>query len=334
MKRFLAAAAIVLSTSALYAQANDERDVLLTPAGTLHTIESQRAPGDADSRRQLVLTTQNGDDRHITPVPESLTAGFRCAPALTYDVENDTLFVFWLRMPNIMSSELLLATYHNGTWTAPISVDNKSFRLRSNLRIAVTRQVADASNTDSPALVVHAVWWEQSGSGEQARYALVAIEKGSVSNTEVHDLNEFAASATAIAVEPNFNSEILRHPAILENGTPDSVDVLFGDLRTNTFTRSTLKPIAQGRIHIPIGHGGDGRTIGAPQMFSAAWTGRISTISSSNKKLLLYNTTADAVSYIVYDNGAWSGVRSVPVSDKLSSDGAVSVLTRMMSASQ
>jgi hypothetical protein len=333
MKRFLAAAAIVLSASAAFAQANDERDVLLTQGGTLYTVESQLAPADSDSRRQLVLTVQNGDDNQTTVVPESLTAGFRCAPALTYDAESNTLFVFWLRMPNITSSELLLATYHDGKWSTPVSVDNKGFRLRSNLRIAVTRQVADAANVDAPALIVHAVWWEQSSGGEQARYALVAIDKGAVSAVEVHDLSEFqnAAPETAV-VDANFNSEILRHPAILDNGSKDSIDVLFGDIRSNTFSRTTLKPIAQGRIHIPIGHSGGGpdRVIAAPAMFSANWSGRVSAIGAPNGNFLLYNTTSDSVRYIMFDDGAWTAVRSVPVSDKLTTDGAVSVLSRML----
>jgi len=337
MKRFLAAAAIVITASAMSAQPNDERDILLTPAGTLYTIESQLAPGDAEVRRQLVLTAQNGEEKLQTIVPESLTAGFRCAPALTYDAETDTVFVFWLRMPNLMSSELLLASYRDGKWTAPISVDNQSFRLRSNLRISVSRRVsqplADGTFSDVPALVVHTVWWEQTGNGEEARYALVAIEKGTVSNIELHDLRELAPQANPVNVDPGFNTEILRHPAILENGTPNSIDVLFGDVRTNTFTRTTLKPIAQGKIHIPIGNRGGG-PIAPPRAFSANWTGQVSAISSGNGKLLLYSATEESVRYIVYENGEWSAVRTIAVSDKLSRESAITVLGRMMSASE
>jgi hypothetical protein len=337
MKRFLAAAAIVVTASAIHAQTNGERDVLLTPAGTLFTIESQLAPGDAELRRHLVMTAQNGEDKQQTIVPESLTAGFRCAPALTYDAETDTVFVFFLRMPNLMSSELLFASYRDGRWTAPISIDNQSFRLRSNLHISVRRRVsqpqADGTSVDVPALVVHTVWWEQSGAGEEARYALVAFEKGAVSNIELHDLRELAPQAAAVSVDPGFNTEILRYPAILDNGTANSIDVFFGDVRTNTFTRTTLKPIAQGKIHIPIGNRG-GAPIGPPRAFSANWSGSISAISGGSGKLLLYAASDDSVRYIVYENGEWSAVRTLAVNEKLSRESAISVLGRMMSASQ
>ena len=47
--------------------------------------------------------------------------------------------------------------------------------------------------------------------------------------------------------------------------------------------------------------------------------------------MLLYNTTNDAVSYIMYSGGNWSSVKSVALSDKLSADAAVAALIKMMS---
>jgi hypothetical protein len=331
MKRVLILFALILLPTALSAQA--DRDLLLTAGGTLYTAETDVARGDAENRRQVTLTIQSSNQSTQTVVPNSLTSAFYAAPALAYDAESDTLFVFYLRMPNLMSSELLLAAYHDGKWEPAISIDNKPFDIRSSLRIAVKRKVAqlqgDGTYADVSALVVHATWWEQTGDGESARYALVSIYKGNISSIELHDLTEFMApDAATFTVAPDFNRELLKHPAILDSLSVDSVDVVFGDLHTNSFNRVTLRPIADGRIHIPIG--ARGGHLGAPYLFSADWNGRISTISSgSGNNLILCNATKDSVTYLLYSNGAWSPIKTLPLTDKLTAEGAVSALTRM-----
>lgn len=333
MKRLLLVVALVLFPLAAQAQI-DSRDVLLTQNGTLYTIESQDRVDTEGTR--LTLIVDNGSSKSQTIIPESVAGGAtNFNPALAYDADSDTLFVFWIRMPNAMSSELLLARYHNGQWQKAVSIDNRAFTLRYNLGISVQRKVQqpqpDGTIVDVPALIVHAVWWEQTGAGEQARYALVASDKSDLSTVEVHDLAEFAPDNHDLnIVDPTFNADILKHPAIIDNGTRDSIDVLYGDLKTNTFNRVTLKPIAQIRIHIPIGHS-DGGRIPAPNSFTGAWSGRVSAIGSGNdSRLLLYNTTDTAVRYIVFDKGTWSPVRTLPASDKLTPDAAVGLLSRMM----
>jgi hypothetical protein len=309
--------------------------VLVTPGGTLYTAETEVVAGDSEMRRQVTLTIQDSGKPVRTVVPDSLTAGVNAAPSLAYDAESRTLFVFYLKMPNLMSSELLLAAYRDGKWEPAISIDNKPFDIRSSLRIAVKRKVAqlqhDGTYTDLSALIVHAAWWEQTGDGESARYALVSISKGNVSSIELHDLNEFMASdAATFPVSPDFNRELLKHPAIVDTASIDSVDVVFGDLRTNSFNRVTLRPIADGRIHIPIGvgTGGGGGHFGVPYAFSADWNGRISTISSGSN-LIFCNAMKNSVSYLLYSDSVWSPLKALPLNDKLTAEGAISALTRM-----
>ena len=339
MKRLLILFVLLLVPAALFAQA--DRDVLLIPDGTLYTIDSEANDGTAPAQVNhfLRLTVQRGTDTQSSIVPESLTEGLHYRPALAYDTESKTLFAFWLRMPNAMSSELLLASYANGKWQKAISIDSKPFHLRYNLRIGITRRVAtlqkDGTYGDVPALLVHAVWWEVTGDGEEARYALMSVESGNVTSFELHDLAEFTSPGdTVFAVDANFNDQILKHPAILDASAPDSVDVLFGDLRTNAFNRVTIHPIADGRIHIPIGAHPGGPHFGAPASFSAGWSGRVSTITSGRDgtKLILYNATPNKVSYLLYADGAWSPVKSLAVGDKLTTDGAVAAISRMANA--
>jgi hypothetical protein len=332
MKRLLLILALLLVPAVLLAQA--DRDVLLTSDGTLYTIESKAAT-EGDSKRSLELTITQGNKSTTTTIPETLT-GTNWRPALTYEPESQTVFVFWIGQVNGMSSKLLFASYHDGKWSPAVSIDDQPYTYRYNLRIAITHHVStlqpDGSWADAPALLVHAVWWEDAGgNSEKARYALLPIESSRVTTPEIHDLLGLAQIPDLpYAVDANFNPEILRHPAIIE-GT-NSVDVIFGDTGRMSMTRITLKPIADGRIHIPITVRG-GKPFQPPQSFSANWTGRISTIGSGSD-LIMYNTTRDTTSYVMYSNGKWSDVRTLPLSENFSADAAVTALYRMLAAQQ
>lgn len=341
MKRLLIAFAFLLIPAALLAQVVDG-DRLLTPGGTLYTVESIDNSGaaPADVGRYLQLTIQSGDQKpQSVIVPASLTAGAHWRPALAFDNDSQTLFVFWLKMPNAMSSELLLSSYSNGQWGPVISIDNQSYRLRFNLRVTTTRRVStlqkDGTYADAPTLLVHVVWWEQTGYGETARYAMIPVAGGTPQTPEIHDLNDFAISFPMFPTQggPDFNAEILRHPAFVDNGTQDSIDVIFGDTYYDFFNRVTLKPVADGRIHIPIGAHPGGPRIGAPLAFAESWSGPISIITSphDNGALLLYSTTANAVHYIAFTGGTWSTPKTLQLNDKLTADAAVVALARMVS---
>lgn len=338
MKRLLAVLALVILPTTLLAQTAPDRDVLLTPEGTLYTVESTLNDGSAPANVKFLLrlTVQPTHERPRTlVVPDSLLEGVHSHPALAWDAESKSLFVFWLRMPNPTSSELLLSSYKDGTWQPAVSIGSQTYHLESNLQIRTSHRVT----ADSP-LLVHAVWWEDAGGTESARYGLFVIEKGAVSTIYLDDLSNFlwvdennnpsSQAPTPFEVDANFNREILRHPTLVDTGSTDSMDVIFGDTRTNSFNRLTLKPIIQGRIHIPIGHV-PGPRIVAPTSFTEPWTGSVDTIvSSRDGSMLLYNTTKTAVNYIVYSGGSWSSVKSVALSDKLSAEAAVAALSRMM----
>ena len=338
MKRLLLVLALAVLPTTIFADAID-RDVLLTPEGTLFTVESALNDGSAPSNVKFLLKLNiqgtNAQAQTIN-VPDSLTAGMHTHPALAWDSDSKTLFVFWLKMANPTSSELLLASYRDGVWQPAVSVGNSTFHLVSNLQIRTMHRIADVP------LLVHAVWWEDTGDTESARYGLFVIERGAVSTMYLDDLSNLlyidASGNPTVQLPPmyqvdaNFNREILRHPSLIDTGAADSIDVEFGDVKTNTFNRATLKPIIQGRIHIPIGHMPGPRAV-APKSFISPWTGPVDTIvSGRDGSMLLYNTTKDAVNYLVYSssNASWSSVKSIALSDKLSADAAIAALSRMM----
>jgi hypothetical protein len=345
MKRFLIAFAISLVSASAFAQIAD-RDVLVTPEGTVYTVE-QVTPSDSSgvaATSVLQLSIQNGSDTQHALVPESLTAGFHSNGVLAYDGSSKTLFLLWNHMPNEMSSELLFASYRDGKWQRAISIDHKGYNNHLNLRLGITRRISqlqkDGTYADAPALILHALWWDDSGRGQEARYAMLPIENGALSQAsiEIHSLEEFVSEGDAVnAVDANFNSEILRHPAIVSSPMQSSVEVVFGDATKNSIHSITLHPIADSRIHIPVGaHGGGPEgpkplNIKAPAGFTANWQGPI-TVLERGDRLVFANSTGKSLNYLTYSDGTWTEVKSIAVSGKLTVEAALSAVDKMVSS--
>jgi hypothetical protein len=347
MKRLLVALAISVLSANAFALAVD-RDVLVTPDGTVFTVE-QQTPSDSSgvaATNFLQLSIQNG--AHETQrliIPESLQAGFHSDAVLAYDAASKTLFVLWVHVPNGMSSELLLASYRDGKWERAMSIDSRAYDNHLNLRLGITRRISqlqkDGTYADAPALILHALWWDSNAHGEEARYAMFPIENGMASkeSVEIHSLEEFVGDNEPVnAVDANFNSEILRHPAIVSSPMQDSVDVVFGDTKNNSIHKVTLHPIAEHRAHIPVGigggnPGGGGRPVNliAPASFSANWQGPITVIERGDR-LVFANATDKALNYLTYSDGTWSDVKSIALSNKLTVDTALSAVDKMVSS--
>jgi hypothetical protein len=340
MKRLLLSIVVALSAFALSAQPAD-RDVLVAPNGTVYTVATmqvEQPSSKIQASYMLTLTTQDAQGESRVIVPASTTAGTHWRATLAYDSESQTLFVLWLHMPNAMSSELLLAAYQNGRWQPAVSIDDKPYDLRYNLKIGITRRIAklqdDGTYADVPALVLHAVWWDETGAGERARYALISIDKGALTSVDIHDLSEFAdAAGEAAVVDPTFNAQILKHPAILDGPSSNSVDVVFGDSQTSLFHRVTLRPVLDSRIHIPVGRAGDGPTFQAPAMFNAEWSGSVTTLTSPRDRetLLFCSSSSTEVTYVVHSAKGWSETKTIPTSQTLSTEAAIAALQKMLS---
>lgn len=335
MKRALLILVLLALPAAMHGQAID-RAILLAPTGTLYTVDS-KVSDDATVRstRYLTLTIQTGQSVIRSNVPASITGGNNWQPELAFDSESNTLFVFWLRSQNSIlgASELLFCSFQNGKWNSASSIDDVPYHFRYNLRVGMTHsvQVPDTENGGSrqlPGLTVHAAWWDESAVGENARYAMLTIEKGVVTDIYRRDLTDFVNTAFLRPFTLDDQSrELLRHPIVFESPERDTIDIVFGDMATNTIHRLTLKPVVETRVRIPIGIR-DTSYPGPKHRLSS--NAELSAIATPPDRLIYYYLANGAVKYLKFEQGAWAQEMSISVTSDVSAERAVAALRRLV----
>lgn len=318
----------------VFATAKD-REALLTPDGTLFTIEDVVTNAEANvAAAHLVLRSQRGTEVVREIVPATLEKGAHIEPAIAYDSESKTLFVFWLRQVGLMSSQLMLACRDaNGTWSDAAEF-GEQFDFRSNLRIAVTRKVLETDGTLSatPAVSVHLVWWEfdtETGD-EAAQYAMLGIENGRVGSLDHLDLASFSADAAGEALPEGADRSVLEQPLLFASPQQDSVLVVFGETAKDELHQVRVRPtkvVSDGRLRVPVGR--HERSSKAPLLRAAA-DSRVEGIYGENASLALYTRDAARLQYVIMQNGAWSEPRSIALDEQITSSAAVDALRRLL----
>jgi hypothetical protein len=338
MKRLLLLFVLLLAVPAAFAQSAG--NVLLTDDGVVYTATAERSHEHPDigaySSSYVVLTVREGDaaPRRMV-VPATLADGWNSEPALAYDNESGTLYVFWQYSANAMSSELrFISLDRNGEWSIPNTFETAQYHFRRNLRIALTHVAGDVDEdgkqTKVPEINIHATWWESSATSELARYAMLTLHHGEVA-IQVRDLDEFvSANGKSYEVSPEFNHELFRHPSIFESPESDSVDIVFGDVDHNVFHRVTLSPIGNARVRIPVGK--HDRDFGPPAAFEMAADTRIEAISPHPDRLLFYFEQEGSLRYLVYRNEEWSATRKINLNDGMTREMAVTAMRTLIGA--
>ena len=335
MKRSLIFLATFLVAVSASASLFDDRDMLLTGDGVVYSVETVQDAGDGRAAQYLQLTIQQGDDVRSEAVPASLAGGVHAQPALAYDSESRTLFIFWQeQLSRGLASRLLFASYRDGQWGEVSELDNVTWKFRRNLRIAVTRTIDAAGEngerTALPQLIVHAVWWEADGYGEWARYAMLGIDEGVVTSSTFRYLAEFTGATidTTTPVSAYNPNETLKHPAVFATGGRDAVEVIFGDVTTSSLHRLRLRPVLDGRLRIPIG------VRGASLRSADLNVDRDSRVAAivDDDTVALYAVADDRLQYILYSNGTWSQQRSVLLNEHLPVHAAIDGLRRAVAA--
>ena len=116
MKRLLILLATILLAVSASASLLDERDMLLTRDGIVYSVEVVERDSQIDIPGQhLRVTVQQGEDRTSVVVPGTEAGGIHGQPALAYDEDSRTLFVFWQeQLSRGLASRLLFASFRDG----------------------------------------------------------------------------------------------------------------------------------------------------------------------------------------------------------------------------
>ncbi|MCM2315470.1 MAG: hypothetical protein NDJ92_10010 [Thermoanaerobaculia bacterium] len=337
MRRFLIVLVLVLTAAGAGAQLRVS-DVLLTDGGTLFTVDIVKASEletedgttlDTASNGVLRLRIQNGDKLETIAVPGSLTGGYHVEPSLAFDEADGRLYIFWQRIPGLGASELLFASYKDGDWSEVSTFDNGIWRIRFNLKVTITRFAErtreDGTKEQKPALIAHAIWWEQLGQRESARYAMLELDHGDVRSIQVHELTDFVTSRTPepYVLPDDYDRNVFRTPFVFNAADGDSIDVLFADWYTNRYQLVTIRPIEDeknGVLHIPIGV-----TTGefGPMPIRARDTSAPLVAMRPNPStgtIVVYSGNDESIEYVALRSGRWSSSSSLKLNSAMTLD--------------
>jgi hypothetical protein len=352
MKRLLPLFCLVMITISASADMG-RSDVLLTADGVFYRIDSiavsdfnadhpEIAVSD-ESTTILALTIHDGEDARIVPVPASLNGGHNIEPSLAYDPDDNRIYLFWQRKPSPSSSELLLTSYKNGSWSNETTFDNGIWRLRYNLRIAITHlgtTVDEAGNAFlEPAVIAHVVWWEQLGQRESARYAMMNLAGGEVTSLTIRDMSELSSLEEPVEereLPEGFDKSIFRTPYILDVPGNHAIEVLFANWYTNTYELVTVRPVRDeknGVLHIPTGV--TTGVMDAPGLRVRDQNSKLVAVSSpaayGSKDILIYAADEEVLDYVILRSGEWTESKRIPLNEGISRGEAIQALQRNLS---
>lgn len=323
---------LALSCLALTAAAQ-QGDALLTPTGTMFTINHERAREHpeviTESQVYLVLTARRGDEmtREIVPATRELK-GAHFNPTIAYDSYSGMLFAFWINNSGMLSNQLMFASRSaEGVWSEAASF-GVFYDTRHNLRIAVTRKFEDEEGKIRNGLVVHLSWWQfnfETGT-ENARYMLMSIQDGKLVDMLPFDLNQFVPAGLEPAAKVDEN--VLTQPLLFTSSNQDSVVAVFGDLPSGTMytVRVTPKVAGNGRLRVPGGKRES--NFKSPTLDSGV--NRLEGVYGDGNRLALYTEDDTKLHYVLLTGGEWSRQQSITTDAQLSRGAVIDALRRLV----
>lgn len=318
--------------------------LLVTPKGAVYLVEvvSGAQIGDDTGRRTaLNLRITEGETTESILIPASAVEGENSNPALAYDAASETLFILWVRAPQVTTSELLLTSYRNGQFGETTSLDLGVFRYRENLQIAITKYAENTTVVDGEEqkkkdslLAVHAVWWDTDGWTERARYALLQITGGTASVVSIKDLVDILGDGRnlePVYASEKFDPNVLHFPTIDTKPTLDGAEVVFGDPEKNRMYRVELIPVASnGVLKPPIGVRRSEIPAPVVESILANSTTTVVPHPVNPDSLMLYSVVDGKVQYLVYESGEWTAPKPLALDGKVTLEEAVGALKRRL----
>lgn len=190
------------------------------------TLEVSRSGGSAD--RVLVPGTEG-------PELES-------SPFVVFEETSKSLYLLWQTETSSVS-RLLLRSYKNGSFGPPIEVTAGTFGTSMSApQAAVTRDeffvpTDDGGTTAIHRTLLHLIWWQESGDGNETRYAPITLVEGIYTGWHpVYALNDFDRSPDDPVAAAEVLPQIYRAPRIQTGRNDHSVVVSFSNERNGRLT--------------------------------------------------------------------------------------------------
>jgi hypothetical protein len=338
MKKLIVVVALLFVPLLATAQ---QPDALLTPDGTLYTVQFERAADHpdvvTDSAAYLKLTARRGEEVRSEIIPSTLDRGGNYSPTIAYDAQSGMLFVFWIHNQGMVLNQLMFTSRTaDGIWSDARVFGDGYYDQRKNLRVAVTRKFRDEGDDIRSGLSVHLAWWElntTTGKGS-AKYAMASIHGGEIVDFTSLDLSEFVSPihepGEAAAAAGEINKDLLKQPVLFTTPLQESVVLLFGDIDSGTLNQVRITPrkiIANGRLRVPGGRREGG--FRAPLMALSA-DSRIEGVYVDSNRLALYTVTEGKLSYVLSNGKRMTEPFAITLDQSLPAASAVDALRRLV----
>ena len=128
-------------------------------------------------------------------------------PTLSVDQSTDTVFVIWEAVETIHST-LHLTSFDGEQWSDTLELTGDPFSYKSRPHLVATAddyQTIDESGqvVDHERVILHVVWWDQSGDGDRALYTSLLVRDGVIEPTwKIRPLTDFLPSAGTLGNGP------------------------------------------------------------------------------------------------------------------------------------
>ncbi|HBL27225.1 MAG TPA: hypothetical protein DD490_10360 [Acidobacteria bacterium] len=179
-------------------------------------------------------------------VPGTEGPDVESSPFLLFEENSDTLHLLW--QTKVYSvSRISLNSFKEGTFGSPIEVGSGTFNMvMSAPQAAITRDeffvpTASGGTATVHRTMVHLVWWEEAGSGNEVRYAPITLLEGTYTGWHpVLSLNDLDKTPDDLATAAEVLPQLYRAPRIQTGRNDHTVVVAFANERNGRLTSFEL----------------------------------------------------------------------------------------------
>src|SRR6185436_8783066 len=212
-------------------------EIYLTRVGTYGVLFPKGKSYPASNTVLALEMSRSGGIADRLLVPGTEGAEIESSPFVFYEETSRSLYVFWQTKISSVN-RLILRTFKDGSFGPPIEVRTGTFNMTMSApQAAVTRDeffvpTDDGGTATVHRMLLHLIWWEESGTGNRVLYAPITLIEGLYTGWHpVYSLNDFDRSADNPVAAAEVLPQLYRSPRIQTGRNDHSVVVSFANER-------------------------------------------------------------------------------------------------------